>query len=92
MQQAHGVLFVVIRAKRIGTHHFPQQTGLVGKGPNLGPHFVDNNVDACVCSLPSRFGPGHAAANDVESIAHEARCRAGRVQVQRRSGLMEERE
>ncbi|NRP51556.1 hypothetical protein XMM354_003355 [Aliiroseovarius sp. xm-m-354] len=55
MQQAHGVLLVIIRAEGVGADHLAQKPGLVGEGFDLGAHFVDDHRDACVRRLPSRF-------------------------------------
>jgi hypothetical protein len=52
MEQAHSVLFVVVRAEGIRTDHFGKFAGLVGKGFDRGPHFVNDHVEARVRGLP----------------------------------------
>ena len=76
MQQAHGVLFVIIRAEGVGTDHLGQIAGAVGEGFDLGAHFVDHHAHAHPGCLPCGLGPGHAAANDMQNLCHGLRCRA----------------
>ena len=52
MQQANGVLFIIVRAERIRAYHFRQMSGAVGKGFDLGAHLVDHDFDAHVGGLP----------------------------------------
>ena len=66
MQQPDGVLFTIVRAEGIGADHFRQIAGLVSKSGDLGAHFVNDDAHAGLCRLPGRFGPGHAAADDME--------------------------
>ena len=75
MQQADGVLFVVIRAEGIGTDHLGQVAGLVGEGADGGAHFVDDHGHAERDGLPGGLGPGHAAADDMDRLCHGPRCR-----------------
>ena len=56
VQQADGVLFVVIRAEGVGADHLGEVAGAVGEGADLGPHFVDDDGHAHVCGLPGGFG------------------------------------
>ena len=72
MQQTHGVLFVIVRPERVGTHHLAQIAGLVGEGFDLGAHFVDHDGHAPICGLPCCLGPGHAAADDMKFLCHGA--------------------
>ena len=65
MQQAHGVLFVIIRPERVGTDHLGQMAGPMRKGCHLGPHFVDDHLQPHVGGLPGCFRSGHAAADDM---------------------------
>ena len=53
MQQAHGVLLVIIRTEGVGADHLAQKPGLVGKGFDLGAHLVDHDFHARVRRLPS---------------------------------------
>ncbi len=53
MQQAHGVLLVIIRAEGVGADHLAQKPGLVGEGFDLGAHLVDHDFHARVRRLPS---------------------------------------
>ena len=50
----------------------PSKPGLVGKGADLGAHFVDHDLHARVRGLPCGLGPGHAAAHDMKCICHGA--------------------
>jgi len=70
VQQADGVLFVIVRAKGIGADHFGQIAGAMGEGGNFGPHLVNNHLHAHVGGLPCCLGPGHAAAYDVQYLFH----------------------
>ena len=65
MQQAHGVLFVIIRAEGVGAHHLGQVAGAVGEGADRRAHLVDHHVDAHAGGLPRGFRSGHSAADDV---------------------------
>ena len=70
MQQADSVLFVVIRPERIGTNHFAEVARLVGKGFDLGAHFVDDHGHTHLCGLPCGLGSGHSAADDMKRFCH----------------------
>ena len=48
-----------------------QMPVLVREGADLGAHFVDDDAHAHVGGLPRGFGPGHAAADDVNGSCHE---------------------
>ena len=72
MQQANGILFVVIRAERVGTDHFAQQPGLMGERADSGAHFMQHDLDPPVGGLPGGLGSGHAAADDMKRMCHGA--------------------
>ena len=72
MQKTHGILFVVIGAKRVGADHFSQIAGLVREGPDFRPHLMDCDIKARLRRLPGGFGPGHAAADDIQFLSHGA--------------------
>ena len=76
MHQTNRILFIIVRAEGIGTHHFPQITGLMGESFYFRPHFVNGNRHPELCGLPSSFAPGHTSANYVQSLCHEMRCNA----------------
>ncbi len=70
MQQAHGILFMIVAAERVGADEFCKVVGLVGVGCDVGAHFVQDDGDACICSGPGGFAAGHAAADDVDWLVH----------------------
>jgi hypothetical protein len=70
MEKADGVLFVVVRAEGVGADHLGKVAGAVGEGADLGPHLVDDDGDARVCSGPGGFGACHATADDVKGFGH----------------------
>ena len=63
-------MFIIVRPERVGTDHFTKVTSLVGKGADLGPHFMQDDRNAHLCSLPSGLGSGHAATDDMKYFAH----------------------
>ena len=65
MQEADGVLFAVVRAEGVGADHLGKVASAVGKGADLGPHFVQHDRHAGLSGLPGGFGACHAAADDV---------------------------
>ena len=75
MQKADGVLFVVIRAQRVGADHLGQVAGAMGEGAGLGAHFMDHHGHAHIGGLPCSLGPGHAATDDMKCRIHAPRCR-----------------
>ena len=75
MQQPDGVLFVIIRAKRVGTDHFGQIAGTMGKGFHLWAHFMNDDRHAHMGGLPCGLGAGHAATDNMKCFAHGVGCR-----------------
>ena len=70
VQQPHRILLVIVGAERVRAYHFGQIAGLVREGADLGAHFVDLHADTAFGRLPGGLGAGHAAADDVECLAH----------------------
>lgn len=70
VEEADGVLFVVVRAEGVRAHHLGEVAGAVGEGFHHWPHFVQGHGDAEVGCGPGGLGPGHAAADDVEWFGH----------------------
>ena len=56
----------------MGTDDVRKRSGAMGKGADRGAHLVQHDLDARVRRLPSRFGPGHAAADDLECFLGHA--------------------
>ena len=66
MQEADGVLLIIVRTEGIRADHLGQIAGPVGEGADAGAHLVQDDADAMPGRLPGGLGPGHAAADDVE--------------------------
>ena len=74
VQQADGIVFGIVGTEGIGADQLGQPIGLVRIGAANGPHFMQHDRHAGLRRLPCRFGPGEAAADDVDGIfAHERR-------------------
>ncbi len=71
MQQANGVLLVIVRAERVGTDQFGQARGLVRRGHlAAAAHFRKAHLQPALGELPGGFAAGHAAADNVNVICH----------------------
>ena len=89
MQHADSVGCMIVGAERVGADEFCQLVGLVGLGSAHAAHLMDDDGHAHVRGLPGCFGPGHAAANDVDRFdAHSSRCAASWRQGQADAGII----
>jgi hypothetical protein len=79
VQQAHGVLFAVIGAERVGADHLGQIAALMGKGAAHRAHFVQDQGHARLCGLSGGLGACKPSAHNMKCIAHGARCKAKRA-------------
>ena len=79
VQEADGVLLVVVGAEGVGADELGQGVGLVGGGADRGAHLVQDDGDAHLGGLPGGLGAGEAAADDVDRFGHGRgfRARAG---------------
>ena len=66
MDQADGIGCRLVRPEGIGTDEFGQLVGLVGIGAAHGAHLVQDDGNADAGDLPGGFGPGEAAADNVD--------------------------
>ena len=79
VQEADGVLLVVVGAEGVGADELGQRAGLVGGGAGRRAHLVQDDGDAGLGGLPGGLGSGEAAADDVDGVGHGRgfRARAG---------------
>ena len=68
VQQADGVLLVVVGAEGVRADELGQAVGLVGEGADHGAHLVQHDRHARLGDLPGGLGAGEAAADDVNGI------------------------
>ena len=68
VQQADGIVLVVVGAEAVGADELGEALREVGLGHALGPHFVEHDPGAGFRRLPGRFGAGEAAADDVDGL------------------------
>ncbi len=68
VEEADGVLLVVVRAEGVRADELGQRVGLVREGAGLGAHLVQDDGDAELGGLPGGLGAGEAAADDVDGI------------------------
>ena len=79
VQQADGVLLVVVGAEGVGADELGQGVGLVGEGADRGAHLVQDDGHAHLGGLPGGLGAGEAAADDVDRVVgHGADLGQGR--------------
>ncbi len=78
VQQADGVLLVVVGAEGVGADQLGEAVGLVGEGADDGAHLVQDHRHAGLGDLPGGLGAGEAAADDVDfAHAHGRGSRPG---------------
>ena len=65
VQQADGVVLMVVRAEAIGTDQLGQAVGLVRVSAAHGSHFMQNDLCASLRCLPCCFRAGKTAADDM---------------------------
>ena len=65
MQEADGVVFLVVGAEGVRADELRERGGLVGRGRAQRTHLVEHDRDAARGDLPSRLGSGKPAADDV---------------------------
>ena len=70
VEEADGVLLVVVGAEGVGADELGQRAGLVGGRPDRGAHLVQDDRHARLGGLPGGLGAGEAAADDVDGFAH----------------------
>ena len=70
VQQADGIVVLVVGAEGIGADQFGQAIGLVGGGFALWPHLVQGHRDAGFGELPGGFGTGQAAADNMNGLSY----------------------
>jgi hypothetical protein len=70
LQEADGVIEFVT-AEGIAADQLRESVGLVDRRPAHRPHFVERHRYAERRSLPCRFAPGQAAADDVNHVNAE---------------------
>ena len=70
VQEADGVLLVVVGAEGVGADELGQGAGLVGGGAGRRAHLVQDDGDAGLGGLPGGLGAGEAAADDVDGVGH----------------------
>ena len=68
VQQADGIGVGVVRAERVGADELGQAVRLVRVGAAHGPHLVQDDGNAAIDDLPSGFGAGETAADDVNGV------------------------
>ena len=68
VQQADGVLLVVVGAEGVGADELGEAVGLVGEGADDGAHLVQDHGHADRGDLPGGLGAGEAAADDVDGV------------------------
>ncbi len=68
MQQADGVVFVIIGAEGVGADQLGHTIGLVGIGLPLRAHFMEDHRHAKLCRLPCGFRTGKTAADNVNGL------------------------
>ena len=68
VQQADRIGARIVRAEGVGADELGEALGLVSvRAPN-GAHLVQDHRNACLGDLPGGFGPGKAAADDVDGF------------------------
>ena len=72
VQEADGVLLVIVGAEGIAAHELGQRAGLVRGGADAGAHLVQDHRHAHLRRLPGGLRPGEAAADDMDRFAHGA--------------------
>lgn len=79
MQQADGVLLVIVGTEGIGADQFSQAIGLMGRRHfpaafrRCASHFRQADLETALGQLPGRFAPGEAAADNVNVVRHRQR-------------------
>ena len=68
VQQADGVLLVVVGAEGVRADELGEAAGLVGEGADDGAHLVQDDGNAGLGDLPGGLGAGEAAADDVDGV------------------------
>ncbi|MCY1556868.1 hypothetical protein D9M68_936650 [compost metagenome] len=68
MQEANGVMLVVVRAEAVGTNQFGETVGAVRVGGAHRTHFVNDDLGAGLSRLPCGLGAGETAANDMNGF------------------------
>ncbi len=69
VQQAHGIVFPVVRPEGVGTDQLGQAIGVVGIGHNPCPaHLVQHDRHPGLGDLPGGFGTGQAATDNMDRI------------------------
>ncbi len=71
MQQADGILLVIVGAEGIGAHEFGETIRLVSVRRFAGSaHFRQAYLEAAPRQLPRRFAAGETAADDMDIVCH----------------------
>ena len=68
MQQADGILLVVVGAEAVGTDQLGKAVSAVSVGRFDAAHFVDDHGGARLSGLPCGLGACETAANDVDGF------------------------
>ena len=73
MKQANGIMLGIVRAEAVRADHFGQRVELMCGGriaPICAAHFAQADAKPRFGELPRGFGPGQAAADDVDVEGH----------------------
>ena len=70
VQQAHGIVVLVVAAERVGANEFGQTIGLVGVGCHMGTHFVQHHGHTRLGRSPGGLAARHAPANHMYRSCH----------------------
>ena len=68
VQQADGIVLMVIGTKRIRTHQFCIAISFMDRGCAQWAHFMQDNRNPGLRQLPGRLRTGQAAANDMNGL------------------------
>jgi hypothetical protein len=68
VQEADGVVFMIVGTKRIRTNQLGITVGFVDGCRTQRPHFMQDDRNAGLRQLPGRLGPGEAAPDDMNGL------------------------